>query len=89
MNIEIILLNSHYFLSRESECAILLARGYSNKQISRFMLISLKTVQTYLLAIYQKLGLTGSTMNNRCMAIHSMISRNIISVEYDRSQLTL
>lgn len=58
---------------REREVLQCAARGWTNKQIGSYLIISDRTVQVHLQAIYHKLG-----VNNRTEAVLCGLKRNLI-----------
>ncbi|GAB3140626.1 response regulator transcription factor [Micromonospora sonneratiae] len=59
--------------TREVEILGLLARGHSNREISRLLFISEATVKTHLVHIYAKLG-----VDSRTAAVHAAVERKLI-----------
>ena len=64
--------------ARESEIALLLAEGCSDKAISAVLAISIKTVSAHTQAIYLKLGVHSHQLNARCAAIGKLVAKGII-----------
>ena len=46
---------------REREIAVLAARGESNPEIAKALTLSVRTVETYVLRVYRKLGVRNRT----------------------------
>jgi DNA-binding CsgD family transcriptional regulator len=65
-------LNSHNITSREKEIISLLINGYSYKEISNELVISLPTVKTHVQNIYKKIGI-----NNKIELINTISQKNI------------
>lgn len=63
---------------RESQIALLLAEGYSDKAISALLAISIKTVSAHTQMIYEKLGVHSHQLNARYAAIGKLIASGII-----------
>lgn len=74
------LLDAGPLTERESEIAVCLVRCLSNKDIARFLDISIRTVDAHIQTIYGKLGLRAQSINTRCAAIAIMIARGMVSV---------
>jgi DNA-binding NarL/FixJ family response regulator len=60
--------------SREVEILRLLARGMSNKQIARALVISPKTTNTHVEHIYTKLSVTNRALASLFAAKHGLIA---------------
>ncbi len=74
------LLNPGPFTKREGEIAICIARCLSNKDIARFLDISIRTVDAHISTIYGKLGIHAQSINTRCAAIAIMVARGMVSL---------
>ena len=57
----------------------LIALGYSNKEISGKLYISIHTVKAYIGIIYEELG-----VNNRAYAVYKAIKKDIIDINLTR-----
>lgn len=65
---------------RESQIAVCMVRCLSNKDIARFLDISIRTVDAHISTIYGKLGIHAQSINTRCAAIAIMIARGMVSL---------
>lgn len=65
--------NNEILTIREMEVLILLSNGYTNKQISDKLFVSLNTTKTHISNIYSKLG-----TKNRVQAVKTAQTLNII-----------
>lgn len=59
--------------SRETEVAMRLARGESNKEIAQHLRISVKTISTHKTRILEKLGVTNIVALSNLLAHHQML----------------
>ena len=64
---------------REKEVLIMLAWGYSNKEIAGQLKLSVKTVETYKLRIGEKLGLRSRTEDGAIRPAAGMVERDALS----------
>lgn len=74
------LLDAGPLTERESQVAVCMVRCLSNKDIARFLDISIRTVDAHISTIYGKLGIHAQSINTRCAAIAIMIARGMVSV---------
>lgn len=65
---------------REVDVAALMAEGLSDKDISRALAISIRTVAAHTASIYGKLDLRCQSINTRCTAIITMVARGMIKL---------
>lgn len=84
-NVEIV--DSGRFTPRESDVALKMAEGRSDKVIARMLGMSIRTVQVHTQHIYEKLELHSASIaentaeiNSRCYAVMVMIARGMIRV---------
>lgn len=63
---------------RESEIALLVCEGLSDKAIARVLVISIKTLSTHLDHIYAKLQIRQHSINTRCAAISALVGRGMV-----------
>jgi DNA-binding CsgD family transcriptional regulator len=84
-NVEII--DTGRFTPRESDVALKMAEGHSDKVIARLLGMSIRTVQVHTQHIYEKLELHSASIsentaaiNNRCYAVMVMIAKGMINV---------
>jgi len=74
------LLDAGPLTARESEIAVCMVRCLSNKDIARFLDISIRTVDAHISTIYGKLGIHAQSINTRCAAIAIMVARGMVSL---------
>ena len=72
------LLDPRNLTPRESEIALLVCRGLSDKAIARVLAISIKTLSSHLEHIYAKLQVRQHSVNTRCAAIGALVGRGMI-----------
>jgi len=72
---------------REAQVAQLLAEGHGDKAIARFLAMSIRTVQTHTMNIYEKLelhsamlGANSEGLNMRCRALAVMVAKGMVSL---------
>lgn len=70
--------------SRETEVLLLMASGYTNEQIASKLYLSLATVKTYSLRIFDKLG-----AHNRAHAVVLALKQGAIGLESVEEQEVL
>jgi DNA-binding CsgD family transcriptional regulator len=87
MSFEVEFVDQGRFTPRESDVAIEIARGRSDKVIARLLGMSIRTVQVHTAKIYEKLELHSASIaentaeiNNRCYAVMVMVARGMINV---------
>lgn len=73
MLIQVELINLGPLSPREADVAKLIIQGYVDKEISRLLGITLKTVQVHIYRIYLKFGINNITSNSRIIASHLMV----------------
>jgi DNA-binding CsgD family transcriptional regulator len=66
------------FTHRQAEIVKLMAEGVSDKDIARKLDISIRTVGAHMSAIYEKLDLKCSSINNRVTAVIMLIARGTV-----------
>lgn len=74
------LLDAGPLTERESQVAVCMVRCLSNKDIARFLDISIRTVDAHISTIYGKLGIHAQSINTRCAAIAIMIAKGMVSI---------
>ena len=72
------LLDRRNLTPRESEIALLVCEGLSDKAIARVLAISIKTLSTHLEHIYGKLQVRRHSVNTRCAAISALVGRGMV-----------
>ncbi len=65
---------------RESEIALLICEGLSDKAIARLLAISIKTLSTHLEHIYIKLQVRQHSVNVRCSALATLVARGMVKL---------
>jgi DNA-binding CsgD family transcriptional regulator len=80
MTIKAELINPDGLTPRQGQIAELMAEGCSNKVIARKLAIGIRTVDTHIASIYEKLGLRSKSINTRCTAILTMVARGMIAL---------
>lgn len=66
--------------ARELEVLTLLCGAQTDKQIARQLVVSPKTVSTFLEHIYLKLGVCGDVQNKRCAAMLAAFDLGLVAV---------
>jgi DNA-binding CsgD family transcriptional regulator len=87
MTFEVEFVNQGRFTPRESDVALKMVEGRSDKMIARLLGMSIRTVQVHMQHIYEKLELHSASIaentaeiNKRCYAVTVMIARGMIHV---------
>jgi DNA-binding CsgD family transcriptional regulator len=87
MSFNVELVDSGRFTPRESDVALKIAEGHSDKMIARLLGMSIRTVGVHTQSIYEKLELHSASIaentaaiNNRCYAVMAMVARGMINV---------
>ena len=65
--------NDHDLSLKEKEVLNLIAKGYSNKDIAKKMIIELSTVRTHLYNIYSKLNLSNSATESGTLRVKATL----------------
>lgn len=87
MTVKAEFIDSGRFTPREADVAQLMAEGYGDKAIARFLALSIKTVQIHTMHIYEKLELHSAALeanraglNMRVRALSVMVARGMVSL---------
>jgi DNA-binding CsgD family transcriptional regulator len=65
---------------QEKNIIVQLCVGKSDKQIARMLGLSIRTVNTYINHVYQRLGLDNQAENARCSVLPLLLDQDIIKI---------